>query len=173
MRKNRNIYGFLLVMLMALVSFSGCQNQPALPEGSVPKSQEELDQIKVQEAETVNLLKLQDQLNAIVLTKDIKKCEEIKNEVYFKSCNSHILANQAVEAKDREVCQKGISDEIKRNCLGYYEQLTSPSTPVIEEKKKITEPTEVIPETVKSEINVVTTGAEPVGEAVESPVEIK
>jgi hypothetical protein len=114
----------LFVTLLSLLILTACQSSSG---GTVNQVQPdpavaEAKRLEAQKAETDRLLKLQDQLNAIVLTGDIKNCAQIKNDIYFTSCNVHILANQAEFQKNPQLCQKGQTDEVRQTCLVYYKQ---------------------------------------------------
>jgi hypothetical protein len=130
----------LIFSIVLPMVFAGCQTPlPHIaPPADVPGNQKSLsveeERVKAHQTEVERLLKLQDKLNSIVVTKDINKCGEITDDVYFKSCNVHILANQAVEEKKLEICDKGTTDEIKQTCRAYYSQEQQPKTALPEKK---------------------------------------
>lgn len=111
----------MILLLGSLLILSACQNQPLGPDGK-PQNNLSADQLKAQADQTSALLKLQDQLNKVILTKNINNCAEIKDQIYFTSCNVHILANRAVEENKPDACSGGTTDEIKQTCLAYYNQ---------------------------------------------------
>ncbi len=143
-----------LVLAMGLFVLSACQTGSPLSGGQISTDSEAGSLTGEQLTEVINgktegenivsgqnlisedeelteqekLLKLQDQLNAIVISKDIKKCAEIKDPIYFQSCNVHILANLAKEEKKPDACEKAINQDIKATCLLYYNESLKPVT---------------------------------------------